>query len=430
MSEKIDYKNKTKEELVKEIESLQKTIKEANDEVEIQTWGLKKTNEAIKLLYKELDSKNKELQKLDKLKSDFVSTVSHELRTPLTITKEGISLILDEITGKINDQQRRYLNIARDNIDRLSRLINDLLDMSKIEAGKIELKKSLVEITNFVKETCARWELEFKKKKQNFTLLKPGSKIFIYLDQDKIERVLNNLISNAVKYSCGGCNIQVELKDEKDFVEISVTDNGKGIAKEDLPKVFSKFYQFGRTEGPGEKGTGLGLAITKELVEMHQGTIEVDSDLGKGSKFTFTLPKMDYEIIFKEYINKGIKDAEEKKASLSLIVARIPQFNKIQEKLGYEGAHGFLCDIEKAINASLRRKADTVIRDTGELIIILFDTAKENVYTVKARIQNAVMDHARNMKDDILRNITVIFGSATYPDDAKNDDGLLDKARE
>ena len=113
----------------------EKALQETKHELEKQAWGLEKTNESIKLLYKELEEKNKELQKLDQLKSDFVSTVSHELRTPLTTMKEFVSIISDEIPGKLNKEQREYVDIVKSNIDRLARLINDLLDISRIEAG-------------------------------------------------------------------------------------------------------------------------------------------------------------------------------------------------------------------------------------------------------------------------------------------------------
>ncbi len=113
-----------------ERKKVDKVLTETKEQLEAQTWGLKKTNETIRLLYKELEDKNKELQKLDQLKSDFVSTVSHELRTPLAITKEGISLVLDEVPGKVNDKQKKILGMSRDNIDRLASIINDLLDIS------------------------------------------------------------------------------------------------------------------------------------------------------------------------------------------------------------------------------------------------------------------------------------------------------------
>ena len=133
---------------------LEDSLKKAEEELDVQTWGLGKTNESIRLLYKELDKKNQELQKLDQLKSDFVATVSHELRTPLSTISEVISLIMDEIIGKISSRQRNVLSIAMDSLGRLTRLINDLLDISKIEAGKLVVKKKVIDIKQIIYQSC------------------------------------------------------------------------------------------------------------------------------------------------------------------------------------------------------------------------------------------------------------------------------------
>ena len=254
---------------------------------------LKKANKDIKILYKELERTNKELQKIDQLKSEFVSTVSHELRTPLSIMKEGISLVLDEVPGKINEKQKKVLDMSKDNIDRLARVINDLLDISKIEAGKMELRKVLVDFPALMKDIYARWKLQSDRRHQDLQIFLPDSPVNIYADPDRVNQVLNNLLSNATKYTPEGGKIKIELQDRKDRVDVSVSDTGIGIAKENLPKVFSKFQQFGRRAGGGAKGTGLGLSISKQLVEMHKGTIIVESEPNKGTRFSFSLPKTD-----------------------------------------------------------------------------------------------------------------------------------------
>ncbi|NQT95773.1 MAG: PAS domain S-box protein, partial [Candidatus Omnitrophica bacterium] len=231
-----------------------------------------------------------EIKKAEKLKDEFVSTVSHELRTPLSITKEGVSLALDEIPGKLNQEQKKILSMSKDNIDRLARIINDLLDISKIESGKTELKKVLVNISSVIREICEGWILESDKKKQSIKLDIPKNPIDVHMDQDKMIEVMNNLISNAIKFTPGKGTIKIGLKDKRSNVEVSVSNTGAGIAKEDIPKVFNKFQQFGRTAGPGAKGTGLGLAIAKELVELHGGQIKVESKLEEGTTFIFTIP--------------------------------------------------------------------------------------------------------------------------------------------
>ncbi|MEE8360017.1 MAG: ATP-binding protein, partial [Candidatus Omnitrophota bacterium] len=247
-------------------------------------------NEAIRLLYNELEIKNTELKKLDQLKSDFVSTVSHELRTPLSIIKEGINLILDEITGKINEKQNKYLSIARQNVDRLERIINDLLNISKIESGKMKLKKQSVFISELIKNVTDSFKPKLKETGIKFKLNLPKKDVEIYVDPDRIMQVFVNLIGNALKFTKEG-HIEISVEGKGQEIECAISDTGIGIAKEDLPRVFTKFRQFGRQDGPGERGTGLGLVISKGIIEMHKGNIWVDSTLGKGTSFVFTIPK-------------------------------------------------------------------------------------------------------------------------------------------
>lgn len=268
-------------------------LQQTKGELEKQTRGLRRTNEAIKALYEELEASNKKLKALVKLKNDFISTVSHELRTPLSITKEGISIVLDEITGPVNEKQKGILATAKDSIDRLARIINDLLDISKIESGKIDLERSFIDISHVIKDVVAKGKLEADKKGQSLKLSLSDGPINVCMDRDKITQVLTNLVYNAIKYTPHKGKIAVRLREKKGSVEVAVSDNGIGIVKEDQDKVFDEFQQLGRTAGPGAKGTGLGLAIVKKLVVLHGGRVWVKSGITKGSVFTFSLPKLD-----------------------------------------------------------------------------------------------------------------------------------------
>ena len=243
-----------------------------------------------KRLEEDLKKSYEKLKKLDQVKSDFISTVSHELRTPLSITKEGISLVLDKIPGKINKKQGKILTIAKNNIDRLARIINDLLDISKIEAGRVEIKKGQVNMSNLIEQVASSFENKIKKKGLELKVNFPKKGVYVYVESDKIVQVFTNLLGNALKFTEKGC-IEISAKELEDEIEFVVSDTGIGISKDDLPKAFSKFQQFGRIDSAGEKGTGLGLSIVKGIVEMHHGKIRVESTPGRGSKFIFTLPK-------------------------------------------------------------------------------------------------------------------------------------------
>ncbi|MDD5691833.1 MAG: ATP-binding protein [Candidatus Omnitrophica bacterium] len=244
-----------------------------------------------KKMLEELENKNRELLKLDTLKTEFVSVVSHELRTPLSIIKEGVSLVLDGVIGEINSTQNKILTTSRDNIDRLARIINSLLDISKIESGKVELKKKSVDTRALIKNVVSLFEAKAQEKGLEVKVsLPPEGALNLYIDEDRIIQVFTNLIGNSLKFTEKG-HIGISLVDKGKEFEFAVSDTGIGISAEDLPKVFKKFMQFGRVAGNGEKGTGLGLSIAKGLIELHNGSIRVESESGKGSKFIFTLPK-------------------------------------------------------------------------------------------------------------------------------------------
>jgi len=228
-------------------------------------------------------------KKIDELKDEFIGTVSHELRTPLSIVKEGISLMLDEIPGKINDQQAKVLNGAKINAERLSRIINDLLDISKIEAGMIEIKKEMVALPDVLSQTIAVFSKKAKDRNVEFRTDFPEGLIQVYADPDRVIQVIANLLDNAIKFTKQGY-VEIAARQTKGEVECIVTDTGIGISKDNITKLFRKFQQFERPE-PGETGAGLGLSISKKIVELHGGRIYAESEPGKGTKVTFVLPK-------------------------------------------------------------------------------------------------------------------------------------------
>jgi|GEM_PF-3662987 len=238
---------------------------------------------------RELLEANQKLEKLNRLKDEFVSTISHELRTPLSITKEGISLVLDRIPGEINPEQESILATARGNMDRLARIINDLLDISKLEAGRVHLRREKLEIEEIFRQVAGTFGSRASAQGLSLEVRVPERLPSVYADSDKLTEILTNLVDNALKFTKNG-SIRLTAKADGEWVECAVEDTGTGIAAEDLPRIFSKFEQFGRISGAGAQGTGLGLAIVKHLVELHHGEIRVESEPKKGTRFIFTLP--------------------------------------------------------------------------------------------------------------------------------------------
>jgi len=263
--------------------------KEGEEEI-YSEWGLEKTNQAIKALYRELEKKNEELTELDKLKSEFVSTVSHELRTPLTVIKLSISQILDGVYGDLNPEQKEKLSMAIRGTDLLRRIINDLLDIAKLESKKVSLKMNDFNLTDLAKDVYHSFAQLAKEKGLGLRLECSGEEIMVNADRDRIMQVFTNLLGNAFKFTEKG-SIQINIEDKGEAVECSVADTGRGIAADDCPKAFDRFQQFGKSFEPGQEGTGLGLSICQGIVELHQGTIYLTSTLGEGTTIVFTLPK-------------------------------------------------------------------------------------------------------------------------------------------
>lgn len=237
-----------------------------------------------KLAQEALIIANKRLAELVSLKDEFVASVSHELRTPLTAIKEGISLVLDRVVGPLNEEQQDFLGTIDESVDRLTTLINNLLDLSKIEAGRFRLSRTRVKLQQAVDTLLAVYKMIAGHRTIRTDV---ASVPDVLADPDRLLQILGNLFSNAVKFTEDNGTVTISARQEDKSVVISVEDDGIGIAQEDLPKLFTKFSQVG---GHQAQGTGLGLALVKQLVEMHQGSIFVTSKPGRGSRFRFTLP--------------------------------------------------------------------------------------------------------------------------------------------
>ncbi|MDD5595615.1 MAG: PAS domain-containing sensor histidine kinase, partial [Candidatus Omnitrophica bacterium] len=223
------------------------------------------------------------------IKSKFTSMVSHELRTPLTAIKEGISLVVDGSTGPLNTEQKDFLGIVKRNVDRLGRLINEVLDFQKLEAGKLEFMMQENQINDVAREVFQTMEPLAKNKGLDLTIEVDESLPKSQFDKDRITQVLTNIIANAFNFTQKG-SIKIITQRQAGKVLVSVKDTGTGIKEEDFPKLFHSFEQLAKEKERKPGGTGLGLAISKAIIERHEGKIWVESEFGKGTTFYFTLP--------------------------------------------------------------------------------------------------------------------------------------------
>ncbi len=250
-------------------------------------------NNEIGFLANEFNQMATKLKELDEMKDDFINSVSHELRSPLSGIEGYIDLLMSKPMEEINEEKRlRALRIIKESSIRLSNFITNILDIAKIKAGKIEIIKEPLDLSIIARSVYELYKPIIEKKDIHFSLEIPTNIKRVYADPDKINQVFNNLIGNAIKFTPLGGKITITSSEEEHFIKTEVKDTGIGISKEEIPYIFDKFRQVKgvRDKITGTKGTGLGLAIVKSIVELNGGKIWVESELGKGSNFIFTLP--------------------------------------------------------------------------------------------------------------------------------------------
>jgi two-component system sensor histidine kinase GlrK len=230
-----------------------------------------------------------QLNKIDKMKSDFFSVMSHELRTPLTSIREGTSLLLEGVGGELKEKQKKLLGIISEESNRLIELVNSLLDLAKMEAGMMPFRFSSLDVSPVIAIAAQLIDPLLVSKKIRLTLDYPETGPPVRMDSERIMQVIKNLLANAIRFSPEAGTIRVSSKNRGGFQEIAVQDQGPGIPPDQLKHIFEKFRQVEMPGGLSSKGTGLGLAIVKQIITAHGGKVWAESEIGKGSTFFFTL---------------------------------------------------------------------------------------------------------------------------------------------
>lgn len=268
--------------------AIQQLNLELETKVAERTSQLAAATEELRRRNGELERANVDLRKLDELKSDFVSMVSHELRAPLTNINGSIELLLEGNTGCVEPEAREMLQIIAEQSQRLTRLVQGILNVSRIEAGQLVLQPQVFNILSLIEKVVGVWES--RGLSNRFERPRRVNLPSVFADRDRTEEILFNLIDNAIKYSDEGATIHVDADVNGEQVIVSVSDKGIGIPPDELAKIFDKFHRVDRRDAAETYGHGLGLYICRSLVEAQGGQISVDSVLGEGSTFRFTLP--------------------------------------------------------------------------------------------------------------------------------------------
>lgn len=310
--------------------------------------------EKLKVSTASLESLNREVAERKKaeavaaesirMRERFVSTASHELRTPLSAIKEGIGIVLDGSAGMLNDDQREFLDLAERNVERLARLINDLLDFAKLKTGKMTLRMENGDLGS-VAEEVAKANISLASSKGLYVKADVQEGLpALRFDRDKITQIITNLVNNAIKFTQSG-GVTISVRSSGNDLLVSVDDTGKGIHSEDIPKLFVEFKQLENDATRKAGGTGLGLAICKKLVERHGGKIWAEAEYGKGSSFKFTLPVKEKDTVL-------VVDDEEAFQNLAEKLLSAEGYSVIKVYNGREG-----------VEAAMGRRPDLIVLD-------------------------------------------------------------------
>ena len=291
-------KNHELADATEELALLNEQLQENMAELESLNQKLLRVNEELQQQREVAEEARRQAIAANRAKSDFLANMSHELRTPLNSVIGFSEVLQDELFGGLNDKQREYVGNILFSGRHLLSLINDILDLAKIESGKMVLDLKEVTLSHLLADSLTM--LQEKALKHGIRLdLEPGSEeLCLLADERKLKQIMFNLLSNAVKFTPDGGRVSVQARNireegdgEADLVEISVADTGVGIREDDLPKLFTEFSQLSSPYTKAYEGTGLGLALTKRLVELHGGTVRAESTFGEGSRFSFVMPR-------------------------------------------------------------------------------------------------------------------------------------------
>jgi len=360
------------------------------------------------------------LKEIDRMKSEFVAVLSHELRTPLAISKEASIQLLERMAGPINPKQRKLLTMTKDNMERLNHMIDNLLDMTRIEKRRLRLHYSLANLNDLIMNTADFFRKLAREKDIHLRYIMPKEKINIFIDAERINQVISNLLNNAIKFTEQNGEITVEVKILENKVRVGVIDTGMGIDKRDLSKLFNRFAQVSVMAGVAGKGLGLGLSISKELIEKHGGEIWVESTSGVGSKFYFVLPRL-YNIKMLDKRNRDkINHLLGKSTAVYLINVSIINFSEFKRMVRLRARK--LCqDLKSIINAGLkefswpdREKPPIILQDYeyGTCSIIFSEVAENEAAKLCDLLKEKIRHYFLKHKTE---NVFINLGILSYP---------------
>ena len=354
----------------------------------------------------------------DRAKTEFIAAISHELRTPLTSIQNSVSNMLAGVTGKVSSKTRQYLHSMKADCHRFAGLINDLLDMAKLEAGNMPINRRVMNIVGIAGDVTKSFA--DKARGKNIELMCEIDRHVspVYADSRRISQVLWNLVSNAIKFTDQGGKVCVRSYDSDDDVVTMVEDAGIGISDDLQKQIFNKFYQISRLAGPGYNGSGLGLAICDGIIAVHGGSIWVESEEGKGSKFYFSLPKTNPFIVVRKHLNALAQRRHSKGGEFGLIIVNFDVPNEQRAQLR-QVVSMLVNEILTGSDHFMTDSEDLAIRtEDFEMVFVVGDTQKRRIETVKDEIEKITQNKLRKNCGEVP--ILPMLGIAVYPRDSRD----------
>lgn len=353
----------------------------------------------------------------EQLKSDFVANVSHELRTPLTSIKEATSLLMDGVVGEISDKQRECLQIAAGECERLARLVDDILELSRIESARICLNRTYSSVLSTAKSALESLRRTAENAGISLTIEAPRSIPMLLFDHDRVTQILVNLLGNAIKFTSQGGTVRLVIESGDRFVRIRVIDNGSGIPEGETEKIFEKFYRGDSAVSYAKQGTGLGLPICKALVQLHGGTIGVKSEVGKGTEIHFTLPRITARRALVDHVESVIERARREEQHVGLIALVLGGEGRKKE-----GDPLFLERVRTIVAKGIYKARDRVFtRDGRSLVIVLPEADGPALGAVVGRLEELLR---KELGEEIVAR-RLAWRRAVYPVDGHKARDLL-----
>lgn len=373
---------------------------------------LKALSDELRAKNAQLERANRKLKKVSDRKSDFISTVSHELRTPLTAIQNSLSLVAGGKAGPLTEKQNQFMKMASRNAARLGVIIGDLLDLSKIEAGKLAFRFQEVDLGALL-ETTGRDIDAAGTGAAELRLDIPSGLPTIWADPNRVEQVVVNLLSNAFKFTDARGSVTLRAVPVADGVQVLVADTGVGLAPEERDRIFDRFYQVQDPLTRSVQGSGLGLSIVRRLLAVHGTSIEVESELGEGSTFSFTLPAFTPEAAEMSDFEEVFEECRGQAYVFSLLTVRPPEGERSPEALER---------LQRRVRSCLPRVTDLIVRQeaNGRLLIVLLNTPGEGASVVRRRLHGVFLERAGHAGE-----VAEIFGPACFPKDGSSGKQLL-----